>query len=79
MPNSRLIQCHFWLSKEDYTFLQLRAQERDEPVSAILRRVVRHLRQTEQATTSEAQMTMEESSVAGRDTRIRRYSTRTSR
>jgi hypothetical protein len=79
MPNARLIQCHFWLSKEDYTFLQVRAQERDEPVSALLRRVVRRLRQTEQAARSEAQMTMEESSVASRDTRIPHYSTRTSR
>jgi len=70
MPNARLIQCHFWLPKEDYKFLQLRAQERDEPVSALLRRVVRRLRQTEQAAKSEAQMAIEESSVATRDARV---------
>jgi hypothetical protein len=76
MPNGRLIQCHFWLSKEDYSFLRLRAQERDEPVSALLRRVVRRLRQTEQATRSEDQTAVEEFKAVGRDTRMPAYSTR---
>ena len=79
MANARWIQCHFWLSKEDYTFLRLLAQERDEPISALLRRVIRRMRQAEQAARSAVPVTRDEVGVAARDARLPPYSTRTSR
>ena len=79
MANARLIQCHFWLSKEDYAFLQLRARERDEPVSALFRRVVRRLKQTEQTARAGNGVTLGESGVAVSDIPAPNYSRRANR
>jgi hypothetical protein len=43
MPVKRR-QCHFWLCDDDHRFLIALARGRDEPVGAVLRRMVRRLR-----------------------------------
>jgi hypothetical protein len=42
-------QFHFWLSGDDYRFLKSKADARGESMGALLRRVVRRLKQIEPA------------------------------
>lgn len=41
---TRRHQVHFWLAASDYQFLQTLAKEEEEPMSRIIRRLIRHLR-----------------------------------
>lgn len=45
MKVARRHQVHFWLALNDYQFLQSLARQEEEPMSRIIRRLIRTLRQ----------------------------------
>lgn len=40
----RRFQVHFWISERDYIFLRTFAQQEDEPMARVMRRLIRNLR-----------------------------------
>lgn len=40
----RRFQVHFWINERDYIFLRTFAQQEDEPMARVMRRLIRNLR-----------------------------------